>query len=98
MHRRPVTVHPAAQTELQVAYDWYFERSPLATIALLEEIDVAIESSSENAGAGPPYLEGTRRFVLRRFPYSVVYRESSSGILVVAFAHGRRRPGYWRNR
>lgn len=98
MPRASVAVHPTARTELQGAYGWYFERSPTAAVAFLDEIDQAIEAISENPNKWPLYIEGTRRFVLRRFPFSVVYREAASAILVVAFAHGRRRPGYWRNR
>jgi hypothetical protein len=36
--------------------------------------------------------------VLRRFPYLIVFREGMEGIEIVAVAHGRRRPGYWRDR
>jgi|SRR5579872_2457094 len=44
------------------------------------------------------YEFGTRRIVLRRFPYLVVFRETTSGIEIIAVVHGRRRPGYWRDR
>lgn len=92
-----VEVHPAARLEMQAAYRWYFERNPTAA-ALLAEIDDAIRVIGEAPARLPPYLEGTRRFVLRRFPFSVVFRASTTSALVVAFAHGRRRPGYWHNR
>ena len=36
--------------------------------------------------------------LLRRFPYAVVVRESAEEVLVIAFAHTARRPGYWRHR
>jgi hypothetical protein len=39
---------------------------------------------------------GTRKFVLRRFPFAVVYREKPAVIQVLADAHGHRRPGYWK--
>lgn len=68
----PVAAHPAARTELQGAYGWYFERNPTAAVAFLDEIDRAIEAIAENPSSWPPYLEGTRRFILRRFPFSVV--------------------------
>ena len=44
------------------------------------------------------HLHGTRKFLLRRFPYGVVYRITKSAIQVIAVAHGRRRPGYWKSR
>jgi hypothetical protein len=34
----------------------------------------------------------------RDFPYFVVFRETTGGLEIIAVAHGRRRPGYWRDR
>ena len=39
-----------------------------------------------------------RHFVLRRFPFSVVYAVASDVVYIVAVAHGSREPGYWRPR
>jgi hypothetical protein len=41
---------------------------------------------------------GTRRYLLKRYPYAVIYRELDDLIWVVAVAHGKRRPGYWKSR
>lgn len=41
---------------------------------------------------------GIRRVGLSHFPYSVFYRNSAGRILITAFAHHRRRPGYWLSR
>jgi len=43
----------------------------------------------------PQYLEGTRRYVMRRFPFVLIYRDLEGTIQILAIAHGRRRPGYW---
>jgi plasmid stabilization system protein ParE len=93
-----VEVHPTARAELQAAYEWYFERSPAAASGFLGEIERAVVAISENPSMWPPYMESTRHCILRRFPFSVVYRIANAKILIVAFAHGRRRPGYWRDR
>jgi hypothetical protein len=34
----------------------------------------------------------------RVFPYAVLYSIEDDYILIVAIAHGKRRPGYWRHR
>jgi plasmid stabilization system protein ParE len=41
-----------------------------------------------------------RQYIMRRpFPFSIIYdRVSDDDILIVAVAHHRRRPGYWRSR
>lgn len=36
-----------------------------------------------------------RRLTLRRFPFSLVYLVEADVIQVIAFAHQRRKPGYW---
>jgi toxin ParE1/3/4 len=43
-------------------------------------------------------LYGTRRFVLHRFPFSVVYLDEADELNIVAVAHNKRKPGYWKAR
>lgn len=98
MPSRPVELLPDALAEARATYDWYFERNPTAAAAFLAELDQAVDEISNAPERWPVFLHGTRRFILRRFPFSVVYRATTSVIRVVAVAHARRRPGYWRNR
>ena len=94
----PVGFHPEAIAEAAAAVEWYQERSDATAAALLAELDRAIESIAEAPDRWPQYLHGTRRFLLRRFPFSVVYRRVADRVQVVAVAHGKRRPGYWKRR
>lgn len=96
MANRRVELHPEALIEARAAVDWYRERNPSAAAALLAEIDVAINEIAASPERWPGFLHGTRRFLLHRFPFSVVYRIGDDAIQVIAFAHARRRPGYWR--
>jgi len=93
-----IEVHPEALAEAKAAYDWYFERSPAAATAFIAELDAAVGAIGEAPQRCALYLARTRRYVMRRFPYAVVFRERSSDIQILAFAHTRRRPGYWRKR
>jgi toxin ParE1/3/4 len=95
---RPVDVHPEAVLEAQAAYRWYLDRNDAAAQAFLAELDRAVELISENPMRCPIHLHGTRQFLLRRFPFGVVYRESGETLQIVAVAHGRRKPGYWKDR
>ena len=94
----PVELHPEAVADAEAALAWYQERSPRAAELLARELEKAIEAISGTPHRWPPYEQGTRRFLLRRFPYFIVYREKAGTIQVLAVAHGRRRPGYWRHR
>jgi len=98
---RAVEFHPDAVAEAAAARQWYDERSPKAAVAFVAEIDVACERIAAAPDRYAPYIAGTRRYLMRRFPFQVVYRESpgpGDAIQVVAVAHGRRRPGYWATR
>ena len=44
------------------------------------------------------YAFGTRRMVLQRFPYLIIFGKPRLAWRFCALAHGRRRPGYWRER
>jgi len=61
----------------------------------MAELDSALDQIEEAPRQWPPYLGDTRRYLLRRFPFFVVYRETKGGIEVLAVAHAHRRPGYW---
>ena len=47
---------------------------------------------------GMPSELQVRRRAVRRFPYHVVYLEAPSQIWILAIAHDRRKPGYWKDR
>jgi plasmid stabilization system protein ParE len=93
-----VEVHPQAVAEARTALGWYRSRSDRAAEAFVQELDHAVERISEAPHRWPRFAAGTRRFLLHRFPFFVVYREVESGIQIVAVAHARRRPGFWLRR
>ena len=98
MDRRSAEVHPEAIAEPRAAYRWYAEQNPSAAIAFMTELDHAISEIETSPERWPVHLHGTRKFLFRRFPYAVIYRITERDLQVIAVAHGRRRPGYWRSR
>lgn len=87
-----------ALQEAETAARWYAERSVTAAAGFSDEIDAAESAIVRLPEAWPPFDHGTRRYLLHRFPFSVVYRVEARRILIVAVAHARRRPGYWKAR
>ncbi|HKN74343.1 MAG TPA: type II toxin-antitoxin system RelE/ParE family toxin [Candidatus Acidoferrum sp.] len=98
MANKKVEFHEEADVELDAAFNWYLERSESAAAKFLADIDSAIANITETPDRWPAGIHGTRKFLLRRFPFAVVYREIPTSIQVVAVAHGYRRPAYWRKR
>jgi len=43
------------------------------------------------------YDSRARYFALSRFPYRIVFTREGHDVVIIAFAHRRRRPGYWRD-
>jgi len=91
-----VEVHPAAQEELHAARIWYEERSPLSAVGFAHEIAGAISRIAEAPSRYPLLEHGTRKVVLQRFPFSIFYRATEAKVVIIAIAHQKRRPGYWR--
>lgn len=87
-----------ALAEAEEAARWYAGRSASAAAGFCEEIDAAESAITDFPEAWPPFDHGTRRYLLRRYPFSIIYRVESPRVLIVAVAHGRRRPGYWKSR
>jgi plasmid stabilization system protein ParE len=98
MSASPIEFHPEAAQEVEAAVLWYGERSLRAAEAFLKELENALRLISEAPARWPAFEAGTRRLPLRRFPYVVIYREGARALQILAVAHGRRRPGYWKSR
>jgi plasmid stabilization system protein ParE len=98
MMRKSIRIQSQAQEEINQAFDWYFLRNPEAASAFLTEIGTALARIVSHPQLYPIYTKNTRRCVLANFPYSAIYQEKDEVILIVALAHAKRRPGYWRGR
>lgn len=94
----PVVFHPDAVEEAKAARQWYAERSQSAADSFLDELDRGIEAIANAPERWPLFLHGTRRYLFHRFPFQLIYRVTNDRVEVVAVAHGRRRPGYWKIR
>ena len=95
---KPYRFHPQAWHDLESADDWYRERNPEASVRFLAAIYDALDRVSRAPHRWPGHFHGTRRLILRRFPFSLIYRDEPLAISVIAVAHHKRKPGYWRHR
>lgn len=95
MARASVEFLPEAVAETAAARAWYAELGAVAVEGFEADLSAAVALVAELPEAWPAYHLGTRRLLLRRYPFALVYRIDGSRIEVVAVAHLRRRPGYW---
>ncbi|MEI6506512.1 MAG: type II toxin-antitoxin system RelE/ParE family toxin, partial [Planctomycetota bacterium] len=66
----------------------------------LTAVREAVRLITQNPGAwqASEYGRNVRRFVMDRFPFTIVYTELADEILIIAISHASREPGYWRTR
>jgi toxin ParE1/3/4 len=93
-----VEFHPAAADELEAASAFYEDRQPGLGTELLDEVGDVCLLLSEYPAVGGKVDEASRSVPLRRFPFTLCYRVRGTAIQIVAVAHKRKRPGYWRQR
>lgn len=92
----PVQFHVAAEIELGEAVSFYESRLAGLGTSFAAAVQGTVGFIRANPNAGSPLGAQLRKFAVRRFPYSVVYRCEEQRILILALAHHRRRPGYWK--
>jgi plasmid stabilization system protein ParE len=100
---RPVRFEDEADAEYRAAGRWYEGRREHLGIEFFDAVDATIDKivAMPNAGVPVPGLTSellVRRRPVTRFPYHVVYLDTSTQIRILAIAHDRRRPGYWLRR
>ena len=90
--------HPRADDEFAAAVAYYAQQAE----GLVERFYGAIQQITAEIEAAPQlhrrWQHGTRRHFHRGFPYAVIYVERPTHLWVVAVAHLKRRPDYWRER
>jgi len=93
-----VIVCSAAEVDYTESLKWYALRSIEAANDFDAEFDRAIAQIADTPERFPMCDSRHRYFLLRRFPFRVIYRIAASDIVVIAVAHGSRSPDYWANR
>ena len=100
---RLLRIHAAAAEEATGAAAWYEKERPGLGAEFGHAVDAALDLLEQDVVplTSVPGVAGTRgvkRLMLRRFPYALIVRERDAEIVVIAFAHHARRPGYWHDR
>ncbi len=93
-----VYFHPQAEAELREAAVYFDNESFGLGRHFLDDLQYAINLISFTPEISPVIKKNVRRKPLRKFPYSLFYIVFGSDIRILAVAHQRRRPFYWKYR
>ena len=95
---KQVTFHEDARAELAEASHYYEDRVSGLGRALIDDVEKAVFEILGHPNACKYVSKHLRRKVLRRFPYGLIYAVEPDRIRILALAHFKRRPEYWRYR
>ncbi len=88
-------LHPGAELDVANAIDFYSEHAGSAVAErFLDEFEHVANFLVEHPDIGTPTTKGRRTFPLKVFPYSVIYRNHESSILILIVRHHHRKPSY----
>ena len=90
--------HRLAEREFFEAIDYYATVGGNLAVAFIGEVERATAFLMEHPEGAPLVGRTVRRLVLQRFPYSLLYSIRADEIGILAVAHQKRQPFYWRGR
>ena len=95
---KQVIIDSEAEVELAESVDFYERRVPGLGWRFSQAAKLAVGAIQKAPERHPQQKDGTRRFVMERFPFVIHYLDLPETIWILAFAHTSRKPGYWRRR
>ena len=94
-----LVVAPPALAELHDTAAFYTLKANAGLgLAFVAEFERTANFVLANPLLGAVFRGTRRRYILRRFPYSIIYQVAADELRILAIAHHRRRPGYWAHR
>jgi toxin ParE1/3/4 len=89
---------PAAREEMDAAASYVEDRVAGLGVEFLDDVERTSRLLCEFPRIGRRLDSLHRAVPLQRFSFNLVYRIVDRNAVIVAVAHKRRRPGYWRHR
>lgn len=91
--------HPAAESEYLEAIAFYESKTPGLGVSYMAEFERSIAKACDRPEIyRVDQVPDIRRISLRKFPFSILFRETPDGVQILAVAHHRRQPRYWLGR
>ena len=93
-----LVISSPAEQELADTVSWYLERSIAAAASFEDEFNRAIQSIAADPMRNPKCDSRHHFYLLRRFPFRIIYRLVGETVWVICVAHTSRKPEYWDGR
>lgn len=98
-----VRLHDDAVVEAEEAARWYSQQQRGLGKEFAQELKRCLKMLRANPARLPvletaPRKVEVRRILMTRFPYKIIFEIIQNEVIVLAVAHGSRRPNYWLKR
>jgi len=90
--------HPLAEQEFDKAVSYYEECRYGLGLEFAEEVYAAIARIIAYPKAWTKLSKHSRRCLVHRFPFGVIFQVEDMELRVIAVANLNRKPGYWKKR
>lgn len=94
----PIIVRDEAEADISEAAIWYERRCIGLGAEFVRSIDACFSLISRQPKIFPVVYRQARMGLPRKFPYLVIYRDTTEFISIVTVMHGNRHPRRWRSR
>lgn len=93
-----LSFHPDVSSELKSSYQWYQKQAHGLGDDFILELEKSFDTILNLPDTWPIFHKYYRRFLLSKFPFSIIYRLDDDCIYAVAVMHNSRKPYYWLER
>lgn len=93
-----VIIRPEAEDDIREAFSWYEGNRIGLGYDFLLQVHAGLNFIKRNPDIHPIEYKGTRKHLVKRFPYKIIYLVEKEKIIVLAVLHGRRSPALIKKR
>jgi plasmid stabilization system protein ParE len=87
-----------AESELEEAIAYFNRQVEGLGDRFRREVEATVAVITKHPEIGSPITKRVRKFRVRKFKHKVIYIFDGEEIIIIAVAHHKKRPRYWRHR
>ena len=93
-----LVIKPEAETDMSEAFEWYEKARIGLGFDFLNQIKAGLGYILKHPFAVAEKYRSTRHYLIKRFPYKIIYSVEHSEIIVLAVIYGGRDPEWMKKR
>ena len=87
-----LVIKPEAENDLSKTFRWYENKRKGLGYDFLLQIDAGLRFIERDPFSFRERYKGTRRYIIKRFPYTIIYFIEGAKVIVLGVVHGGRDP------